>query len=67
MVRGKLEAYALDGVIDNVLYFPTLNAAGKAYRAQFGTDWGDTDFPAVWPPPPGSVPATSASPTDPDE
>ena len=67
VVRGKLEAYALDGVIDNVLYFPTLNAAGKAYRAQFGTDWGDTDFPAVWPPPPGSVPATSASPTDPDE
>ena len=67
VVRGKLEAYALDGVIDNVLYFPTLNAAGKAYRTQFGTNWGDTDFPAVWPPPPGSVPATSASPTDPDE
>ena len=61
VVRGKLEAYALDGVIDNVLYFPTLNAA------QFGTDWVDTAFPAFWPPPPGSVPATSASPTDPDE
>ena len=57
VVKGKLEAYELDAITEKILYFPTLNVAGKAYRAQFGTNWGDTDFPAVWPLPDGAVPA----------
>ena len=60
MVKGKLEAYELEEITDKILYFPTLNVAGKAYRAQFGTNWGDTDFPEVWPLPEGSVPAEGA-------
>ena len=57
VVKGKLEAYELDAITEKILYFPTLNVAGKAYRAQFGTNWGDTDFPAVWPLPDGAEPA----------
>ncbi len=56
VVKRKLEAYELDEITDKILYFPTLNVAGKEYRAQFGTDWGDTDFPATWPPPEGAPP-----------
>ena len=56
VVKRKLEAYELDEITDKILYFPTLNVAGKEYRARFGTDWGDTDFPATWPPPEGAPP-----------
>ena len=56
VVKRKLEAYELGEITDKILYFPTLNVAGKEYRAQFGTDWGDTDFPATWPPPEGAPP-----------
>lgn len=49
-VRTKLEAYELPSVLERLLFFPTLNKAGKAYREAFGTDWDDdepTDEPAV--------------------
>ncbi len=64
VVKGKLEAYELDEVTEKILYFPTLNVAGKAYRAQFGTDWGDTEFPAMWPLPEGEVTALDDTETD---
>ncbi|MFZ1286712.1 MAG: sulfate permease [Candidatus Phosphoribacter sp.] len=62
VVRGKLEAYELPGVTDKIRYFDTLNAAGKVYRAEFGTNWGDADFPPVWP-----LPGGQSAPTEPDE
>ncbi len=61
VVKGKLEAYELQEATDKILYFPTLNVAGKAYHTQFGTDWGDTDFPAVWPVPNGGKASDSSA------
>ncbi len=56
VVRKKLEAYEVPEVTDKIRYFDTLNVAGKAYRTAYGTNWGDTEFPAVWPLPEGSAP-----------
>ncbi len=68
VVRGKLAAYELPEVTERIRFFDTLNVAGKAYRAEFGTNWGDTDFPALWPPPPGTgEPTAEAENTDDDE
>jgi MFS superfamily sulfate permease-like transporter len=39
-VRAKLDRYDLP-TLDRITHFPTLNTAGKAYRAAFGTDWDD--------------------------
>ena len=66
VVRGKLAAYELPEVTERIRFFDTLNVAGKAYRAEFGTNWGDTDFPALWPPPPGAgePPAETDNPDD---
>ncbi len=61
VVKGKLEAYELQEATDKILYFPTLNVAGKAYHTQFGADWGDTDFPAVWPVPNGGKASDSSA------
>jgi len=38
-VRAKVERYGLTGTIDPAHFFPTLTAAAKAYRAEFGGDW----------------------------
>jgi len=38
-VRAKLEQYGLTSLITRIAFYPTLNTAGKAYRAEFGTDW----------------------------
>ena len=67
VVRGKLAAYELPEVTERIRFFDTLNVAGKAYRAEFGTNWGDTDFPAVWPPPPGADEPTQTENLDDDE
>jgi MFS superfamily sulfate permease-like transporter len=48
LVRGKLEQY---GLTERLVFFPTLNSAGKEYRRLFGTRWGVTDPPPVWPVP----------------
>jgi high affinity sulfate transporter 1 len=67
VVRGKLAAYELPEVTERIRFFDTLNVAGKAYRAEFGTNWGDTDFPAVWPRPPGADEPTQTENLDDDE
>ena len=67
VVRGKLAAYELPEVTERIRFFDTLNVAGKAYRAEFGTNWGDTDFPAVWPPPPGADEPTQTENLDDDK
>lgn len=67
VVKGKLEAYELAEITDQIRYFPTLNVAGKVYRAEYGTDWGDTEFPAVWPLPEGSVPVETDGAADDDD
>jgi high affinity sulfate transporter 1 len=67
VVRGKLAAYELPEVTERIRFFDTLNVAGKAYRAEFGTNWGDTDFPALWPPPPGADEPTQTENLDDDE
>ncbi len=51
LVRGKLEQYGLSGLTERLVFFPTLNSAGKEYRRLFGTRWGVTDPPPVWPVP----------------
>ncbi len=66
-VRGKLESYELAEITGRIRYFDTLNAAGKVYRAEFGTNWGDTDFPPVWPLPEGSAPPVGEEADDESE
>jgi MFS superfamily sulfate permease-like transporter len=38
-VRAKIERYGLTRTIEPSHFFPTLTAATKAYRAEFGVDW----------------------------
>jgi high affinity sulfate transporter 1 len=48
-VRAKIERYELTRTIDPAHFFPTLTAATKAYRAEFGVDWAPapTEEPPV--------------------
>ncbi len=45
-VRGKIERYELTRTIDPAHFFPTLDAAVEAYRAQHGAEWTRAPEPA---------------------
>ncbi|MEI2826276.1 MAG: sulfate permease [Dermatophilaceae bacterium] len=59
-VRAKIDGYGMHDVLEKFLYFTTLNKAGKAYQAEFGTLW-----PGEEPPTPDA--AESTEPTHPVE
>ncbi|HWC70747.1 MAG TPA: sulfate permease [Actinomycetota bacterium] len=42
-VRAKIERYELTRTIDPGHFFPTIEAAIEAYRAEFGEEWGVTE------------------------
>ena len=49
-VRAKVERYGLLRTIDPAHFYPTLNAAMKAYRAQYDVDWPTVTPPTQEPP-----------------
>jgi hypothetical protein len=67
LLARTIDAGELAEITGRIRYFDTLNAAGKVYRAEFGTNWGDTDFPPVWPLPEGSAPPVGEEADDESE